>query len=34
MPLLGVGTWQYDDDTAENEVKLALSAGYKAIDTA
>jgi diketogulonate reductase-like aldo/keto reductase len=34
MPMISLGTWQYDDDTAEAAVKLALSVGYNHIDTA
>merc|ERR1712014_505849 len=32
--MLSLGTWQYDDDTAEAAVKLALQTGFNHIDTA
>lgn len=34
MPILGLGTWTQDDDTAENSVYTALKDGYRLIDTA
>ena len=34
MPILGLGTWTQDDDTAENSVYEALKDGYRLIDTA
>ena len=34
MPILGLGTWTQDDDTAENSVYSALKDGYRLIDTA
>ena len=34
MPILGLGTWTQDDDTAENSVYEALKDGYLLIDTA
>lgn len=34
MPQLGFGVWQVDDATAETVVGLALTAGYRSIDTA
>ena len=34
MPILGLGTWTQDDDTAENSVYSALKDGYHLIDTA
>ncbi|GAB2554238.1 aldo/keto reductase [Nocardia heshunensis] len=33
MPMLGFGTWQLDDPTAERAVASALEAGYRSIDT-
>ena len=34
MPILGLGTWTQDDDTAESSVYTALKDGYRLIDTA
>ncbi|MBR3045370.1 MAG: aldo/keto reductase [Oscillospiraceae bacterium] len=34
MPILGLGTWTQDDDTAESSVYEALKDGYRLIDTA
>jgi diketogulonate reductase-like aldo/keto reductase len=34
MPMISLGTWQYDPDTAEAAVKLALETGFNHIDTA
>merc|ERR1712048_523513 len=34
MPMISLGTWQYDDSTAEAAVKLALQTGFNHIDTA
>ena len=34
MPIIGLGTWTLDDETAENSVYHALKDGYKLIDTA
>ena len=34
LPMISAGTWQYDEATAEDVVKLALSIGYNHIDTA
>lgn len=34
IPQLGVGTWTLRDETAINNVKLALEAGFRLIDTA
>ena len=34
MPIIGLGTWTQDDDTAENSVYTALKDGYRLIDTA
>jgi len=34
MPVLGLGTWTQDDDTAESSVYEALKDGYRLIDTA
>ncbi len=34
MPIIGLGTWTQDDDTAENSVYEALKDGYRLIDTA
>lgn len=34
MPLVGIGTWQYNDTVAEAEVLAALKLGYRHIDTA
>ena len=34
MPIIGLGTWTQDDDTAENSVYEALEDGYRLIDTA
>jgi len=34
MPLIGAGTWQYNDDEAYESVCKAISAGYTFIDTA
>lgn len=34
MPLVGIGTWQYDSMTAASEVTNALRLGYRHIDTA
>ena len=34
MPILGLGTWTQDDETAGNSVYHALRGGYRLIDTA
>merc|ERR1719174_2506977 len=34
FPMLSLGTWQYDDSTAEAAVKLGLQSGFNHIDTA
>jgi len=34
MPMISLGTWQYNDATAEAAVKLALQTGFNHIDTA
>lgn len=34
MPIIGLGTWTQDDETAENSVYHALKDGYRLIDTA
>jgi diketogulonate reductase-like aldo/keto reductase len=34
MPMISLGTWQYDDDTAEAAVRLGLQTGFNHIDTA
>jgi 2,5-diketo-D-gluconate reductase A len=34
MPMMSIGTWQYDTSTAEQVVKTALSVGFNHIDTA
>lgn len=34
MPLVGIGTWQYDSATAERVVKTAFDVGYRHVDTA
>jgi diketogulonate reductase-like aldo/keto reductase len=34
MPMMSIGTWQYDESTAEQVVKDALSVGFTHIDTA
>ena len=34
MPLVGLGTWQYNDSVAEGAVKTAFSLGYRHVDTA
>merc|ERR1719174_756450 len=34
MPMMSIGTWQYDTATAEQVVKDALAAGFNHIDTA
>jgi diketogulonate reductase-like aldo/keto reductase len=34
MPLVGLGTWQSEDDEAYRAVEHALSVGYRQIDTA
>jgi 2,5-diketo-D-gluconate reductase A len=34
MPMISLGTWQYDSPTAESAVKLALQTGFNHIDTA
>jgi len=34
MPMISIGTWQYDDSTAEAAVKLALENGFNHVDTA
>lgn len=34
MPILGLGTWTQDDETAEESVYTALQDGYRLIDTA
>ncbi len=34
MPVLGLGTWTQDNDTAEQSVYTAIREGYRLIDTA
>ena len=34
MPVLGLGTWTFDDSTAETTVYTAIREGYRLIDTA
>ncbi|MBQ6001763.1 MAG: aldo/keto reductase [Synergistaceae bacterium] len=34
MPVLGLGTWTQDNDTAEESVYVAIREGYRLIDTA
>ena len=34
MPVLGLGTWTQNDDTAEESVYIAICEGYRLIDTA
>lgn len=34
MPMISIGTWQYNSSTAEATVKLALKVGFNHIDTA
>jgi len=34
MPLVGLGTWQYNDSVAEAAVTVALQVGFRHIDTA
>ena len=34
MPLIGAGTWQYDEDEAYESVCKAFAAGYTFVDTA
>ena len=34
MPLIGAGTWQYDEDEAYESVCKAFGAGYTFVDTA
>ena len=34
MPVLGLGTWTQDNDTAEKSVYTAIREGYRLIDTA
>ncbi len=34
MPVLGLGTWTQDNDTAEESVYTAIKCGYRLIDTA
>jgi diketogulonate reductase-like aldo/keto reductase len=34
IPMVGLGTWQYNDSVAEAATKLALDLGYTHIDTA
>jgi len=34
MPMISLGTWQYDSSTAEGAVKSALQVGFNHIDTA
>lgn len=34
FPMVSLGTWQYDDSTAEAAVKLGLNTGFNHIDTA
>ena len=34
MPLVALGTWQYDNSTARDAIKLALPLGFTHIDTA
>lgn len=34
LPLLGIGTWQYNDTVAENVVATAFQQGYRHVDTA
>lgn len=34
MPMVGLGTWQYDDATAKTAIMDAFELGYRAVDTA
>lgn len=34
IPHVGCGTWTYDDATAETNVRMAIDAGYRLVDTA
>ena len=34
MPLVGIGTWLYNDSVAQGAVTSALSLGYRHVDTA
>lgn len=34
MPMLLIGTWTYDDATAESAVNKAFGLGYPGVDTA
>ena len=34
IPQIGVGTWTLHGETARNNVRLALEAGFRHIDTA
>lgn len=34
MPLIGAGTWQYDEDEAYDSVCKSFAAGYTFVDTA
>lgn len=34
IPILGLGTWQMDDETAEVACRTAIEAGYRHLDTA
>ena len=34
MPLIGIGTWQYNDSVAAAEVEAAFDIGYRHVDTA
>lgn len=34
MPLVGLGTWEFDSDTAEQAIMDAFKVGYRHVDTA
>ena len=34
MPLLGIGTWQYNDSVANEAVSSSFAMGYRHVDTA
>lgn len=34
MPLLGIGTWEYDNEKAGNVTQVAFEVGYRHVDTA
>lgn len=34
MPLMGFGTWEYNESYAESRVAMAFQVGYRAVDTA